>query len=154
MCDYSLHSVKSRAAKAGDKLMTTSFACTSTRGFAAIDEPSVAVCLRPGTELAFEEDVKWGQPLSMFFRKGQTSGRLVRFCQINTERMDTHHDAIEFPNGQVVLLTNLRRGQKATVLQLPASQFMTQHDRSNALVIDLVPVRAEHSSRSEWFFAG
>ena len=32
----------------------------------------------------------------------------------------THHDALEFPDGQVVLLTHLRKGQRATVLQLPA----------------------------------
>jgi hypothetical protein len=33
----------------------------------------------------------------------------------------THHDALEFPDGQVVLLTRLCEGQVATVLQLPAS---------------------------------
>ena len=33
----------------------------------------------------------------------------------------THHDALEFPDGQFVLLTFLQEGQKATVLQLPAS---------------------------------
>jgi hypothetical protein len=32
----------------------------------------------------------------------------------------THHDALEFPDGEVVLLTNLVKGQEATVLQLPA----------------------------------
>jgi hypothetical protein len=31
-----------------------------------------------------------------------------------------HHDALEFPDGQTVLLTYLRAGQRATVLQLPA----------------------------------
>jgi hypothetical protein len=33
----------------------------------------------------------------------------------------THHDALEFPDGQVVLLSRLREGQRATVLQLPAA---------------------------------
>jgi hypothetical protein len=33
----------------------------------------------------------------------------------------THHDALEFPSGQVVPLTRLREGQFATILQLPAS---------------------------------
>jgi hypothetical protein len=33
----------------------------------------------------------------------------------------THHDALEFPDGQVVLLTRLCEGQRATVLQLPAA---------------------------------
>jgi hypothetical protein len=133
MCDYSLHSVRSRAAKAGDQLVVACFAHTSTRGFASLDEPTVAVCLRPGTELVFDKDVAWGLPLSMFFRKRQPSGRFARFRQINMQRSDTHHDAIEFPNGEVVLLTSLRKGQKATVIQLPAFQY--QHDRSNAPAI-------------------
>jgi len=155
MCDYSLHLVESRAAKAGDRLVTTSFALTSTRGFAALDQPTVAVCLRPGTELAFERDIKWDKrikwvsPFSMLFRRGQASGRLVRFRQVNTERTGTHHDAIEFPDGEVVLLTHLRPGQRATVIQLPVSQSLTGHSSPNAAVIDLVPSRTE---RSEWFF--
>jgi hypothetical protein len=45
MCDYSLHLVASRAAKVGDELVTTKFDNSLTRGFAAIGEPSVAVCL-------------------------------------------------------------------------------------------------------------
>jgi len=32
-----------------------------------------------------------------------------------------HHDALEFPNGEIVLVTRLCEGQYATVLQLPAS---------------------------------
>ena len=150
MCDYSLHSAKSRAAKAGDRLVTASFPYTSTRGFVAVGEPTVAVCLRPGTELAFEKEVKWNEFFSIFFRQRQASGRLVRFRQINSGRTDTHHDAIEFPDGQVVLLTNLRLGQKATVLLLPVPQYMSERDRPDALVIDLVPAAAD---RSEWFFA-
>ncbi len=31
-----------------------------------------------------------------------------------------HHDALEFPDGRVVLVTRLVEGQRATVLQLPA----------------------------------
>ena len=59
MCDYSLHAVASRPAKVGETLITTTFRGTSTRGFAAEAEPEVAVCLLPGTELAFEDDVKY-----------------------------------------------------------------------------------------------
>jgi hypothetical protein len=58
MCDYSLHTVVFRPAKVGETLVTTSFYGTSTRGFAAKREPNVAVCLLPGTELAFERDVR------------------------------------------------------------------------------------------------
>jgi hypothetical protein len=80
MCDYSLHSVKSRPAKVGDKLTTRNFN-TGTRGFAAPEDASTAVCVLPGTEL---------------------------------------DDALEFPDGQIVLLTDLFEYQEATVLQLPA----------------------------------
>ena len=58
MCDYSLHLVASRAAKVGDELVTTKFNNSITRGFAAIGEPNVAVCLLPGTEVAFEREVE------------------------------------------------------------------------------------------------
>ena len=61
MCDYSLHAMASRPAKVGETLVTTTFPRTSTRGFAAEGEPGVAVCLLPGTELAFEQDVKYDQ---------------------------------------------------------------------------------------------
>jgi hypothetical protein len=43
------------------------------------------------------------------------------FRRVNKEVQATHHDALEFPNGQIVLLTTLVEGQQATVLQLPAA---------------------------------
>jgi hypothetical protein len=115
MCDYSLDMEASRPAGIGDKLVTTSFAATFTRGFAACDEPNVAVCVLPGTELAFEHDVRWWNALLLFQRK-KPSGRLVRFRKINVNKPHAHHDAIEFPCGKVVLLTLLCEGQRATVL--------------------------------------
>jgi hypothetical protein len=118
MCDYSLHSVASRPAKVGDRLVTTAFAGTYTRGLAAAGEPAVAVCLLPGTELAFDSEAEWERPFP-FFRRKAPVGKLGRFRQINTNDPNVHHDAIEFPNGKVVLVTKLREGQTATVLQLP-----------------------------------
>src|SRR4249919_2445548 len=53
---YSLHHVKSRPAKVGDKLRTVNFN-TGTRGFAAPEDSTTAVCILPGTELAFSEEV-------------------------------------------------------------------------------------------------
>src|ERR1700686_3832155 len=50
MCDYSLQFVASRPARVGDKLVTTQFGNSITRGFAAVGEPNAAVCLLPGTE--------------------------------------------------------------------------------------------------------
>jgi hypothetical protein len=42
MCDYSLHLLTSRPAKVGDKLVTTKFVNSITRGFATVEEPTVA----------------------------------------------------------------------------------------------------------------
>jgi hypothetical protein len=119
MCDYSLHSVDSRPAMVGDKLVTTGFANTCTRGFASVEDRTVAVCLLPGTELAFAKDVDLGSFFGLFRRKSAV-GRLARFRQINSSNPHTHHDALEFPSGKTVLLTHLPEGQRATVLQLPA----------------------------------
>ncbi len=120
MCDYSLHNVASRPAKVGDKLTTTRFIHSITRGFAAVDDPTVAVCLIPGTEIAFEGDVEWDHPFKLF-RKQRLDQRVARFRQVNMDNPNTHHDALEFPGGQIVLVTQLYEGQRATVLQLPAS---------------------------------
>lgn len=120
MCDYSLHNVASRPAKVGDKLTTTRFIHSITRGFAAVDDPTVAVCLMPGTEIAFESDVEWDHPFKLF-RKQKIDQRVARFRQVNMDNPNTHHDALEFPSGQVVLITQLYEGQRASVLQLPAT---------------------------------
>jgi hypothetical protein len=119
MCDYSLQYVSSRLARVGDHLVTTSFAMTTTRGFATLDEPNVAVCLLPGTEVAFEHEVQSRTNFFPWLRPRKTHGKLARFHQVNTDRKHAHHDALEFPDGTVVLLTNLHAGQRAKVLQLP-----------------------------------
>lgn len=124
MCDYSLHSVSSRPANIGDKLITSNFRNTLTRGFSAAGEPETAICLLPGTELGFELEVErhhfWLQTLFFSPTKWQIPHKVARFRQVNIDNPNTHHDAIEFPDGRVVLLTKLRAGQRATVLQLPA----------------------------------
>ena len=61
MCDYSLERTASRPAQVGDQLLVQNFQNTTTRGFADIHDRSTAVCLRPGTELAFELAVRYGQ---------------------------------------------------------------------------------------------
>jgi hypothetical protein len=117
MCDYSLHLVASRPARVGDKLISTSFPETTTRGFASIDDRKVAVCLLPGTELAFEKEVRCETGMLLSWRLGH---RVARFRQVDKDRSNVHHDALEFPDGKIVLLTHLCKGQLATVLQLPA----------------------------------
>jgi hypothetical protein len=119
MCDFSLQSAQSRPAKIGDKLTTRNFG-TGTRGFAAPDDPRTAVCLLPGTELAFTKEISLGT-VGMFASGELTIGQTVAvFCQINKDKPRAHHDALEFPDGRIVLLTMLSDGQEATVLQLPA----------------------------------
>jgi len=118
MCDYSLHNVAARPAKVGDKLVSTRFPNSITRGFAAIGEPNVSVCLPPGTELAFETDVKYEAAIG-FFPKRKLSESVARFRYVDNGPY-AHRDALEFPSGKIVLLTRLCEGQHATVLQLPA----------------------------------
>lgn len=118
MCDYSLHYVKSRPAKIGDKLTTRDFG-TGTRGFAASEDGGVAVCVLPGTELSFAADVMCLPRRLFALRERAIPHRTAIFRQINKSVM-AHHDALEFPDGQIVLLTHLCEGQQATVLQLPA----------------------------------
>ena len=118
MCDYSLELVASRPAKVGDQLVSIGFHQTMTRGFASVDEPNVAVCLLPGTELAFEDEVRCETGIVLSLNLGYT---VASFRQINKDQSNRHRDALELPDGKIVLLTHLCKGQRATVLQLPTS---------------------------------
>jgi hypothetical protein len=120
MCDFSLHSVKSRPAKVGDKLTTRNFG-TGTRGFAASEDMNVAVCVVPGTELAFAHNVQRLSARVWPWQNRTIEQKTAIFRQVNKHKVTAHHDALEFPDGQIVLLTCLREGQEATVLQLPAA---------------------------------
>ena len=126
MCDYSLHTVTSRPAKVGETLITTTFRGTSTRGFASESEPEVAVCLLPGTELAFAENVKyergWVSIKAIDFRVG-------KFGTIDPHIPHRHHDAIEFPDGSRVLATQLLEDQRVTVLQLPVAPLDSERSQ-------------------------
>lgn len=138
MCDYSLHHVSSRPAKVADKLVTTELAKSSTRGFAAVGElgaklvihdspPDMAVCLLPGTELAFDEEVQYDRAFK-FLGKARVSHKVASFREVDVDDPYVHHDALEFPNGQIVKITQLVPGQTATVLQLPVSSHH-DHDK-------------------------
>lgn len=118
MCDYSLQSVSSRPARVGDRLTTRDFG-TGTRGFCAPENANMAVCVLPGTELSFAADVT---PIAMGWlpwRRRKVGHQTAIFRQVNIDRPAAHHDALEFPDGRIVLLTHLTTGQQATVLQLP-----------------------------------
>ena len=120
MCDYSLQTVKSRPAKVGNKLTTRDFG-TCTRGFAAAEDAAVAVCVLPGTELAFSNAVTLRDPrFFVGWKVERLDHATAIFRQVNKNEPFKHHDALEFPDGRIVLLTRLSEGQEATVLQLPA----------------------------------
>ena len=132
MCEYSLHDVTSRPARVKDNVVTTEFTRSSIRGFAAVGEhgaklvihdspPKVAVCLLPGTELAFDDDVRYDRAFRLF-GKARVNHKVARFRQIDMDDPHVQHDALEFPNGQVLKLTQLAAGQTATVLQLPVAR--------------------------------
>jgi len=137
MCDYSLHDVSSRPAKIADKLVATELARSNTRGFAAVGErgaklvihdspPKVAVCLLPGTELAFDDEVRYERAFSLF-GKARVNHKVARFRQIDVNDPHVQHDALEFPNGQILKVTQLVDGQIATVLQLPVATEHPEH---------------------------
>jgi hypothetical protein len=119
MCDYSLHSVKSRPARVGNKLTTRNF-YTGTRGFAAPEDVNTAVCVLPGTELAFAKPVRFTLRGLVAWKVAIVDHTTAIFRQVNKHNPGVHHDALEFPDGQTVLLTDVFEAQEATVLQLPA----------------------------------
>src|SRR6516165_3049208 len=114
MCDYSLHNVATRPAKVGDKLVTTQFANSITRGFSAAGEPNVAVCLMPGTEVAFEKEIEFERGFGLFSswtRQKRIGDKVARFRHLNADKPNMHHDALEFPDGGILLVTRLCEGQ-------------------------------------------
>ena len=135
MCDFSLHAVRSRPAKVGDKLTTRMFNL-GTGGFYAPEDMGMAVCLLPGTELSFANEVRqWSNSLRPW-NETVIGYRTAIFRQINKDKRATHHDALEFPNGEIVLLTTLVEGQQATVLQLPAEPQKAQEGPAASRALD------------------
>jgi hypothetical protein len=118
MCDYSLHAIASRPARAGETLISTGFRGTSTLGFASPAEEGVAVCLLPGTELAFEKNVR---RRAGWFRSHTLKFNVAKFCKISPDAPGQHHDALTFPDGSTVLVNSLVQRQRVRVLQLPAT---------------------------------
>ncbi len=132
MCDYSLHNVASRPARVGDQLISTRFSSSLTRGFADAREPDVAVCMLPGTEVAFDRDAE-AQGRFNLIRNRNVRQKVARFRKIDPDKPDRHHDALEFPDGQVVLVADLVEGQHVTVLQLPAAPRAENEVKDSAL---------------------
>src|SRR5437763_17060953 len=100
MCHYSLEHVASRPAEVADRLISTNFPHTITRGFAAAGDLNTAVCLRPGTEIAFDAEPRYEHAVTHWNTKA--AGRVARFRQVEMHIPHTHHDALEFADGTVV----------------------------------------------------
>jgi hypothetical protein len=145
MCDYSLEHVASRPAAVADRLIMTSFRHTITRGFASAGDLNTAVCLRPGTEIAFDRDVRYEHPITHWQKTARS--KVARFRQIDMHVSHTHHDALEFADGTIVPLTRLLPGQWATVLQLPSVPLKTIEGETT------VPDSAAVEPRPADFFA-
>jgi hypothetical protein len=80
---------------------------------------NVAVWVLPGTELSFACDVKRSRAWP--WSRNIIPHKTAIFRQVNVDCPNVHHDALEFPDGDMLLLTYLMEGQEATVLQLPAT---------------------------------
>ena len=134
MCDYSLQNVKSRPAKVGETLRTQLFSL-GTRGFASPEDANTAVFVLPGTELAFATPVRcYGRARFLGWKPEVLKYTTAIFRQVNKENPRTHHDALEFPDGNIVLLTQLFEGQEATVLQLPAEPVIATERKAQERV--------------------
>ena len=119
MCDYSLHHVKSRPAKVGDKLVTCEFIGTLTRGFASSGDLDVAVCVLPGTELSFSDNVRQIRLWAWSTRCYQPQDRNLSTGQLRPPKRPSRC-AGSFLMARLAS-DYLRAGQEATVLQLPAT---------------------------------
>jgi hypothetical protein len=135
MCDFSLQSVRSRSAKVGDTLVTHNFG-TGTRGFAAVDDSELAVCLMPGTELAFAEEVAILPHGLLGWGRKTIGHQTAIFRRVNKDKSGAHHDALEFPDGRIELLTLLREGQVATVLQMPVQPMIATEVQAHVAYAD------------------
>jgi len=114
-------------------LITRDFG-TGTRGFSDVREADLAVCVLPGTELAFDGGVRLVLTGMLPWRNRVINHRTAIFRQVNKQKAASHHDALEFPDGRIVLLTLLSEGQKATVLQLPANSKTAQEAKDRRRV--------------------
>ena len=120
MCDYSLQTIRSDLRRSATNSPHATLV-PAPRGFAAAEDAAVAVCVLPGTELAFSNAVALKDPrFFVGWKVERLDHATAIFRQVNKNEPFKHHDALEFPDGRIVLLTRLSEGQEATVLQLPA----------------------------------
>ena len=123
MCDYSIENCKTRDARVGDRLVsgrirsTDAAGWTRSKGFHAEGDDGTAICLRPGTELVFEGDVRFVPGVETSSSNDSTA----IFREVDVDIDFVHHDALEFPDGSRVKVAWLSPGQTVVVLQLPTT---------------------------------
>ncbi len=138
MCDYSLHGVANRPAKVGDKLVSTNFVNSFTRGFTEVGEPKVAVCLMPGTELKIEDPLKVHRrgfarllERNRLLKPREIPSGVATFVQVNLDKPHVHHDALKIGD-EIISLQHILPGQKATVLQMPVDPVKQSESHEGA----------------------
>lgn len=121
MCDYSIAAKNKISATKGQKLETSKFNLHSSTGFALQGgDGETAVCLLPGTELAFTRDIIGDA----------NHGRVARFRRLYPEKTHAYHDHLEFANGKVIPIGILPVGLEAEVVQLPLSEALSDESTS------------------------
>lgn len=129
MCDYSLEHVATAKAARGSKIVTSNFQNTASPGFAFKDKPDTAACLLPGTEIAFDGPIQARSKAILAKINGvdkvvgvmpKELHSVVKFVQVNQGVDYAHHDAVQFPTGEIIMLYQLDDEQEAKVIQMPA----------------------------------
>lgn len=124
MCEYSLEGVPSRVAQVGDRIVSTRFKTSFVRGFGLVGARDIAICLAPGTELVFDRVPEIDAGLARL-PKRDAGDALAHFRRVNDDRPHLPHDALEFADGEILLVAHLAENQAATVIQIPFSAART-----------------------------
>jgi hypothetical protein len=91
-------------------------------------------CVLPGTELSFASEVKCVRSAFLWSER-VISYKTAIFRRVTQEYEWDNHDALEFPDGEIVLLTFLQERQQATVLQLPVAEKQSASSAENNVPI-------------------
>ena len=147
MCDYSLCGLPTRLAQEGEELVVLRFS-TGSVGLASpaelsryrtieahrtfwqrvksyFDPPArgpamTAVCIPPGARLLMKDI-----PKDLQCRWDVPESQNVVFFQTNAE-VNAYRDAIQFPNGEHLLLQELREGLRIRVVSLSGCTFVEE----------------------------
>lgn len=139
MCDYSLNLVKNRRANIGDIIVTQPF-WGGTQGFADTKDKEVAICLRPGDKIIFDEPVGI---MSIFKRFNKHIATEAEYVYVTSKRKDRqygrkqyHHDSLKI-GWFTYEINSLKPGLIATVIS------MESVDRSKKAVEELISTALE-----------